>query len=211
MVRSAASAQGPQERRTQTERRDEAEQRLVKAAIALVAERGLERITLADVGEAAGYSRGLPGHYFGSKAGMIVMLAERLIDGFGHALARAEHHTPGLARLLGAVRFYLDSAARDPVATKALFVLLGDGLSNPLIREPIARLNASGARSFASEIRAGIEAGEVRPGVDPDGQGLLLLAQLRGAVGFWLLSPETIDLARVREEMVASVTRNLAP
>jgi AcrR family transcriptional regulator len=206
MVQSAATV-----RRTQTERRDEAEQRLFKAAVALVAERGLERITLADVGEAAGYSRGLPAHYFGSKAGMIVMLAERLINGFGHTLAaRSEHHTPGLARLLGAVRFYLDSAARDRVATKALFVLLGDGLSNPLIREPIARLNASGARSFASEVRAGIAAGEVRPGVDPAVQGLLLLAQLRGAVGFWLLSPETIDLAQVREEVVASVTRNLA-
>ena len=49
MAQSAAAV-----RRTQTERRDEAEQRLFKAAVALVAERGLERVTLADIGEAAG-------------------------------------------------------------------------------------------------------------------------------------------------------------
>jgi len=197
-------------RRTQTERRDEAEQRLFKAAVALVAERGLERITLADVGEEAGYSRGLPGHYFGSKAGMVVMLAERLIEGFGEALARAEHHAPGLERLLGTIRFYFDSALRDPVTSKALFVLLGDGLSNPLIREPIAGLNAASAAAFADQIRAGILAGEIRADIDAAAQGLLILTQLRGAVGVWLLSPQTIDLARVREDVVASVKRNLA-
>ena len=49
------------ERRSQAQRRDEAERRLLSAAVRLVGERGLERITLAEVGEAAGYSRGLPG------------------------------------------------------------------------------------------------------------------------------------------------------
>jgi AcrR family transcriptional regulator len=204
-------AQAAGARRTQTERRDEAEQRLFKAAVALVAENGLERVTLADVGEAAGYSRGLPAHYFGSKAGMVVLLAERLIEGFGEALARTEHHAPGLERLLGTIRFYFDSALRDPVATKALFVLLGDGLSNPLIRDPIARLNASSAGAFAAQIAAGVAAGEIRGDVDAKAQGLLILAQLRGAVGVWLLSPATIDLAQVREDVVAAVTRNLAP
>src|SRR6516225_3398762 len=91
------------ERRSQAERRDEAEQRLLKAAIALVGERGLERLTLADVGEAAGYSRGLPAHYFGGKAGLIVTLAQQLVDGFGRALDRVERHPPGLERLVGIV------------------------------------------------------------------------------------------------------------
>lgn len=205
MARSATAAT----RRTQEERRDEADQRLFKAAVALVAERGLERITLADVGEAAGYSRGLPGHYFGSKAGMVVMLAERLIENFGVGLARAEHHAPGLERLLGTIRFYFDSALRDPVSTKALFVLLGDGLSNPLIRGPIAELNASSAAAFGSQIRAAVAAGEVRADVDAAAQGLMILTQLRGAVGVWLMSPDTVDLARLRDDVVASVTRNL--
>jgi AcrR family transcriptional regulator len=71
------------ERRSQAGRRDEAEQRLLAAAVRLVAEQGLERITLADVGAAAGYSRGLPAHYFGSKAGLVVALAGQLIGGSG--------------------------------------------------------------------------------------------------------------------------------
>src|SRR5437879_5256464 len=109
------------ERRSQAERRDEAEQRLLNAAIRLVAEQGLEPITLADVGEAAGYSRGLPAHYFGNKAGLIVALARHLIDGFSRAVDRSGDPGRGLARLLGTVSFYIDSVVKDPVRSRALF------------------------------------------------------------------------------------------
>ena len=52
--------------RTQSDRRDTAEARILDAALRIVAERGTDGMTLAEVGEAAGYSRGLPAHYFGS-------------------------------------------------------------------------------------------------------------------------------------------------
>jgi AcrR family transcriptional regulator len=199
------------ERRSQAERRDEAEQRLLKAAIALVGERGLERLTLADVGEAAGYSRGLPAHYFGGKAGLIVTLAQQLVDGFGRALDRVERHPPGLERLVGIVGFYLDSARKDPVGTKALLVLLGDGLSNDLVRDQLAALNARSVKAFEASLAAGVQNGEVRADIDVTAQAILILAALRGAVSQWQLAPRRIDLARVRDEMIASLRRSLAP
>ena len=199
------------ERRSQAERRDEAEQRLLAAAVRLVAERGLERTTLSDVGEAAGYSRGLPAHYFGGKSGLIVTLAAHLIELFGRALDRAERHGPGLDRLLGAAAFYLDSAGKDPTRTRALFVLLGEGLSNALVTDRLAELNARSARGFEVNLRAAIAAGEARPDIDPKSQAILILAALRGAVGQWLLAPDAIDLAALRDEFVASLRRSLAP
>ena len=198
------------ERRSHAVRRDEAEQRLLAAAVRLVGEQGLDRLTLADVGEAAGYSRGLPAHYFGSKAGLIVALARHLVEGFGHALERAEHHRPGLARLLGAAAFYFDSARKEPAGTRALFVLLGDALSNPLIRDQIAALNARSAKAFAVNLRAAIAAGEVRPEIDAAAQGFLVLSTLRGAVSQWLLAPDAIDLVAVRDEVIAALERSLA-
>ena len=199
------------ERRSQAERRDEAEQRLLAAAVRLVAERGLERFTLADVGEAAGYSRGLPAHYFGSKSGLIVTLAGHLVEAFGRALDRTEHHGLGLHRLLGTVAFYFDSARKDPMGTRALFVVLGDGLSNGLISGQLAALNARSAKTFEANIRAAIAAGEARPDIDAKAMGILVLASLRGAVGQWLLAPGEINLAAVRDEFVQSLTRSLAP
>lgn len=199
------------ERRTQAERRDEAAHRLLRAGVSLVAERGLERFTLADVGEAAGYSRGLPAHYFGSKAGLVVALAEHLIETFGLALAQVEHHPPGLERLIGTVRFYLDSAARDPVAARALSVLLGEGLNNDLISDRIARLNARSAYAFEVSIAAAAAAGEARRDIDARAQSILVLAALRGTVGQWLLAPGDIDLATVRDAFAASLRRSLEP
>jgi AcrR family transcriptional regulator len=198
------------ERRSHAVRRDEAERRLLAAAVRLVGEQGLDRLTLADVGEAAGYSRGLPAHYFGSKAGLIVALARHLVESFGRALERTEYHRPGLAHLLGAAAFYFDSARKDPGASRALFVLLGDALSNPLIRDQIAALNARSARAFEANLRAAIAAGEVRPEIDAAAQGFLVLSALRGAVGQWLLAPDAIDLGAVRDEFVASLERTLA-
>jgi AcrR family transcriptional regulator len=198
------------ERRSQAERRDEAEQRLLKSAVALVAERGLAHVTLADVGEAAGYSRGLPAHYFRSKSGLIVTLASHLVEGFGRALVRVEHHAPGLERLLGTVAFYLDSARKDPVGTRALFVLLGDGLSNDLIRGQLAELNARSVGAFETNLAAAIKSGEARPDIDTKAQAILILAGLRGAVSQWLLAPRTINLAAVRDEMTVSLRRSLA-
>jgi len=197
-------------RRSHAERRDEAEQRLLEAAISLVAERGLERLTLADVGEAAGYSRGLPAHYFGSRAGLIVTLATRLIDRFGRALARAERHSPGLERLIGTVRFYLDSARRDAVGTRALMVLLGEGQTNALIRDQIAELNARSVGALEANLIAGIRAGEICANVDTHAQALLILATLRGAVSQWLLAPDRVDLVRARDELATSLERSLA-
>jgi AcrR family transcriptional regulator len=199
------------ERRSQAQRRDDAERRLLAAAVRLVGERGVERITLTEVGEAAGYSRGLPAHYFGGKEGLIVALAGHIIESFGRALERIEHHRPGLERLLGMAAFYLDSARKEPVATRALFVLLGEGLSNQTVTERLAQLNARSAQAIETNLRAGIAAGDVRKDVDVQSQALLILAALRGAVGLWLLAPDGVDLRAVRDEFVASLRRSLVP
>ena len=67
-------------RRTQAERRGESEEALLDAAANLIAERGVERASLASIGERAGTSRGLPTHHFGSKDALVARLASRVQD-----------------------------------------------------------------------------------------------------------------------------------
>src|SRR5580693_854740 len=64
-------------RRTQQERSSQAEKALMDAATELFARRGVDQTSLADVGEAAGYSRGLVNHHFGTKATLVERLARR--------------------------------------------------------------------------------------------------------------------------------------
>lgn len=198
------------ERRTQAERRSEAERRLIRAAVDIVAAQGLERFTLAEVGEAAGYSRGLPAHYFGSKDGLVATLAEHIVGGFGVGLGRIEKHALGLERLIGIVSFYFDSAAKDPTTTRALFAVLGEAVTNNAVRARIANLNAHSAKAFEANLKAGIAAGHVRRSLNARAQATLILSGLRGAVAQWLIDPETIDLRALKNEFIASLKRNLA-
>lgn len=105
-------------RRTQGERRAEAEHRLLEAAMGIVAQRGTVRMTLAEVGEAAGYSRGLPAHHFGSKAGLLHALAGYIGERFGQQRARGPALQPGLDAILGNIRFYFDRGTRAARATR---------------------------------------------------------------------------------------------
>src|ERR1700712_3044245 len=69
-------------RRTQEERRNDAKQRLLGAAAELIGEIGPAGVTLANIGERAGFSRGLPTHYFGSKGAMMQRLVDNVTDEF---------------------------------------------------------------------------------------------------------------------------------
>src|ERR1043165_2062786 len=68
-------------RRSQAQRTALSEDRLLGAALLLISERGYDRTTLQAIGDAAGYSRGLVSHRFGSKEGLLWALLERM---FGH-------------------------------------------------------------------------------------------------------------------------------
>lgn len=61
-------------RRTQAERREASEQRLLVAAAELIAEEGFAAASLQRIGERAGYSRGLASQHFGSKDGLVSAL-----------------------------------------------------------------------------------------------------------------------------------------
>src|SRR3954451_23225510 len=70
-VRAVLMADQPPARRTQRERREETERKVLAAATALIARHGSRGLTLAAGGEAAGYSRGIVSHHFGSRENLL--------------------------------------------------------------------------------------------------------------------------------------------
>ena len=57
-------------RLTQVERKEISDAKMLEAAVDLIVERGAGQVTLKDVGEKAGYSRGLAGYRFGNREGL---------------------------------------------------------------------------------------------------------------------------------------------
>jgi len=215
-----ASESQPEERppralgRTQAQRRAEAEQRILQAAVEIIAERGVDQLTLAEAGEAAGYSRALPAHYFGSREDLIRAVADHLVQGYRR---RMDEGPPGgltasgLEALIARIAYYIDDNRRSVSRLRAFHEVLNAALNRPALAPAIAQLDQESAAGFVHHIRAAIRRGEISPDVDPEAQGVLILATLRGVMRQWLIAPDRIDLDRIRAEFIAGLRRNWTP
>lgn len=196
-------------RRTQVERREEAERLILDAAVRLVAEKGLDAFTLADAGEAAGYSRGLPAHYFGSKADLLSAIANHIRKWFSAGLrGRLDRQRRGLSNLIAGIDFYFDACGTDRTMLLALHTVLGGALHKPALADAIARLNRESAEEIEAAIRNGIAKGEIRRGIDAKAWSVLILSSVRGAIAQWLVDPDHVDLPSLRAGFVSALKRN---
>lgn len=198
------------ERRSQAERREEAEQRLLEAALQIVAQRGAVRMTLAEVGEAAGYSRGLATHRFGSKAGLVHALAAYIGERFGEQRKLGPAHEPGLDAILGNIHFYFSRKGGAWTATRALLVMMTESCmdAQPELRQEVAGYNRSALAWFEQHIAIGIERGEIVADADPAVTAVILLGAMRGVMLQWLVD-ERIKLAAVRDRLLRIVEQVL--
>jgi AcrR family transcriptional regulator len=101
-------------------RRDAARTRtaILDAAEDLFAERGYEAVSLSEVGEAAGVSRGTPGYFFGNKEGLYRAVLDRTIsDSQGLVDRMREASLAGASAdqiVEEAISGYIDLLARRP-------------------------------------------------------------------------------------------------
>src|SRR5689334_25397366 len=115
-------------RRTQQQRRDQAETALLNAAAELAVEHGVRSLTLARVGERAGYSRGIVTHHFGAKQALVERLARATQAGFVPGL---EDVPPGLDRLLRLIDGYLGELGRIGAFNQAFLLLWAEAATQP--------------------------------------------------------------------------------
>ena len=196
--------------RSHAERRRDAETRILQAALKIIAKRGIDQLTLAEAGEAAGYSRALPAHYFGSREALLAAVAEHVVQAYRQRLRTEERlgAPRGLEALLDGVAFYIEDSRRTPPRLRAFYEVLNAGLRHASIAPAIAQLNQDSVGGFARNIRAAMELGEVRGDLDPEAEGALVIATLRGLMAQWLVAPQGVDLDKARDALVAGLRRS---
>lgn len=198
------------QRRTQVERREEAERRMLEAAVRLIAERGLEGLALADVGVEAGYSRGLPAHHYGNRANFEVVLAHFVRDEFLHEMAEI-NRSPGLAGLLQLVRSFCDPK-KDSLCSCVVHIVLSDytlgGKANDGL-QVIADLRDVSRALLEQSIAEGIKLGEIRPDADAKRLSFMLVAFINALIKEWLVD-RTINLVAAGEEFIHLLVNGLA-
>ncbi|MET0334466.1 MAG: TetR/AcrR family transcriptional regulator [Rhizobacter sp.] len=195
----------PASRRTQTERKQDAEQRLLDSAIELIGKKGVNGMTLSEVGEMAGYSRGLVSHHYGSREAFLRVVARSLRQRFIDA-EQQTHHEPGLDALIANVELYL--LGTEPTS-RAVNVMLTEAIvGGGSLLEDMRVFTAMSRKYFANQIRFGMERGEVRKDIDPDAQAAMILGMLRGVASQALLD-EKVQKNKMRSEIVATIRRML--
>lgn len=196
--------------RSHAERREEAEQRMLRSAVEILAAKGFAGFTLNDVGEAAGFSRGLPAHYYGTKENMVGVLVGHIVERFNQSL-KTRPRLSGLASLLDSCGAYFLGAAADPTAMRALLLATTEAMINPAVATALAEVNAHSIEGLARKIRSAQSGGEIRRDVKAYECATLILGQMRGAITLWLAQPDAIDIDRLRTEFIARLKQGLQP
>ena len=189
-------------RRTQQERRAEAERRLVQAAAELVGEIGPSAVTLANVGHRAGYSRGLATHHFGSKSALMQRLVDTVTLQFRDAIVEDSSSDSVFDQTMGLVHKYFQVLADLRPVNRARLVLWADAVATgaPDVRPAMVSADREFRDELAKRIERGVTGGEVPSTVDPHGLAAVVIGMLRGVALQWLLDDE-VDLAACRTEI----------
>jgi AcrR family transcriptional regulator len=180
---------------SQRERSERSTRALLDAAGEVIADVGYENMTLAAVGERAGYSRGLVTARFGSKENLLRALVERMTAGWTHrnVLPRTAGRPglDGVVTLLDAIRA---QAQEDPRALRVLYALMFEALGpNPDLRAHFVEFHHIFRNDIARMLRKGIRDGSIRRDVDPAAESVCIVGGLRGVAYQWALDPEAFD------------------
>ncbi|GJF05712.1 TetR/AcrR family transcriptional regulator [Pseudonocardia sp. D17] len=188
-------------RRTQEQRRAETERRVLDAAMALIARSGSRAVTLAEVGEAAGYSRGIVYHHFGSR--------ERLLEAVVDQAQRFDipgYQGDGLDHLVRIIEAYLRNVVRRTPSARAFLQLWGEAIAAAPVLAPLfARRDADFRQLLADVVRQGVADGSVRPDANPAAAAVLIVGLVRGTGLQLIAEPPVRDVPALIQEAARSV------
>lgn len=168
---------------------------MLRAAMRLIAEKGVAKTTLADVGVAAGYSRGLPVERFGSKTALL----EAMVDSFESWFASHAPEQIGALRGLDAVRAritaHVENGLATPVGTRVIYYLyIEASFGLPELRPRMRALSRAFTQGFRQHLQEAVEAGEIPAASDINQIATIIVGMVRGVFVEWVLSDGETDI-----------------
>ncbi|MET0473364.1 MAG: TetR/AcrR family transcriptional regulator [Mycobacterium sp.] len=193
-------------RRTQSERRAETRRRVLDAATALVAQHGSRAVSLADVGNAAGYSRGIVNHHFGSKARLLEALIEHTQN-----FDVPTDAPNGLGRLTAIIETYLGTVRQRSPSSEAFLKLWTESAgAEPSLQAMFVERDAWFRRLLVEHVRDGIADGSIRDDVDPASTALMIVGTLRGTAMLLMSTARDVPAAALSLDVGDVITRGLS-
>lgn len=199
-------------RRTQEQRRAEAEGRLLNAAAELISELGPSGVTLANIGDRAGYSRGLVTHHFGSKGALMQRLVDTVSTDFRDEVFAEVASDSLLDQALGLVRAYFHELTHPRPGNRARLALWADAAASSAadMRAAMRATDRAFRDELAKRIERAASAGELAGPVDPSAVATVVIGMLRG-VALQAMLDDELDLDACRAEVEEVLKRRVLP
>ncbi len=194
-------------RMTQAERTALSDRRMFEAAIELINERGTQKTTLKEIGERAGYSRGLANYRFGSKDGLMLELFESFDARWKEHLSTYISDATGLRAVNQAALALRDFLGKESSYMRAMYLLWYECLGHDSdMRRTLAEHHEVYRKDAQRWIEQGLESGEVKPDADPAQFAAQYCAFIFGIVYQWLVNAQALDLEAVFDNYIANMT-----
>lgn len=182
-------------RMTQAERTALSDARMYEAAIHLIGENGTHNTTLKDVGERAGYSRGLASNRFGSKEALFSNIVHDFNANWASELSLHVGGRTGLSAFIAAIEAVEHFLTDRPDYMKAMYILWYESISSHNdLRSHLGEYHETYRRDVRLWISQGIEEGFIRRDIDPQQYAVQFCSFIFGTIYQWLVAPESIDI-----------------
>tara|TARA_R110002072_G_C7961020_1_gene533902 strand:- start:1394 stop:2068 length:675 start_codon:yes stop_codon:yes gene_type:complete len=180
---------------SQTERTALSDKRMLEAAIKLIIERGTEKTTLKEVGEIAGYSRGLAGYRFGSKQGLFSFVVHAISEEWLQELKKVTEGKFGIQAIRAATDAHYRFCLEAPDHVRAFYILWFESITpGSETKEVIAAIHQRRQRDVIEWIHRGIKTKMITIHVnDIEAVAAQFCSALVGIVYQWLVSPDSMN------------------
>lgn len=194
-------------RNRQEERTDLSDSRMLEAAIKLIVERGTDKTTLKEVGELAGYSRGLAGYRFGNKTGLFKFVVLSVGEEWLQSLKKVTENKAGFESISAAVDAHYQFCEQAPDHLAAFYTLWFESIGpHSELKKVISDIHERRHQDVAAWINEGIDFGQISPDIDANAVAEQFSASIVGIVYQWLINPSDLNtIKRLYENLKQSM------
>ena len=194
-------------RMTHLERTELSDSKMFEATEQLILTVGTQKLTLKEVGEKAGYSRGLANSRFGNKDELFLKLAARCQALWVEEVTKARRDKTGIEALLATMDAAVNYANGFPVQARVMYILWFESVgSSSEMKLQLAAFHAKARKDLSNLIVQAKAEGDVSADTDEQLIAITLTSTLFGLVYQYVVNPEAISLAELIQGVKLQLT-----
>ncbi len=174
-------------RKTQAERTDISDSRMLESAIELIVVKGTDKTTLKEVGELAGFSRSMAGYRFGSKNGLFEFILHSVGEEWLSSLKIATKKKNGLEAITSALKEHCNICLNAPKRIQAFYILWFESIG---VQSPIKDAVTSIQNRRRRDVISWIDQSDYQGNLSAAELAEQFNASVLGIAYYWLANPQ---------------------